>query len=1351
MLIRPIHRPIPRRGGPWAAIAIALALASPLGIAAPAFPTAQGQAAQGAGAMKGAIEAAPSLDLDPAQDEAARFFEANVRPILIEHCVTCHSGEKPKGDLILDSVEGIRAGAAGESLFESGSPDTSLIALAVRYDDPFIAMPPSGALPKGDVAAIEQWIAMGAGLPARIEVDPSARLRWCFQAPMASAIELADGEDSIDALIEQKLALAGIAPAQEGARSSWLRRVTFDLTGLPPTTLEITEFEADDSEGSRVGVVDRLLASPAYGERQARRWLDLMRYAETKAHEFDHPILNAWQYRDYVIRAFDADVPFDRMVTELLAGDLVQAPRLDPTGLYDESPLGTGAWFLGDEVHSPVSPRGDQADRVAHQVEVLSKAVLGLGVSCARCHDHKFDPITAEDYHALAGFALSTAPRQLRFETDATNGRLAEDHRRFEDEHQEAARSAIASAVESAAANASDALESALQRAEAVERLGDGSDSGSDSTPGPDVSLGAFDSWAEAALGATTPYLDLAIEGFESGTYSAKGIGPWEPTGEAFGTAPLHRKDIAEGERAMEPRGRYALSSYGAHPGKGAPSNRHKGTLTSAPFPMVRPYLHFLINGGRQEGVRVELLDAKSGEVIGEARGVDSNRFRAVTIKAKANGDSAEPQMVRIRVVDEAEGDWGQVGADRFVLSSAKNPELALTRARSAAAWTRLLSTLSDNGGLQELHWYFALTSAVAGEPRFKEAFAALFQQTYTSTDEPSVLGPVEAFVDYAALSGAAWIPNGPTFGTRPVPLGHVSLAPEGMDSIDITIAARPGARAHRLWEGLFVHPDSATRRGSGLHWTQAGRTLVSPGGVSLTGRFAHLVRGKANVVAPIASHKLIAGPLHRASLKLIDTQGTWAWVEQRMPSAKGHHVHFEWTVVDGAGFEIARTVELEDDAPIPTLQPHRWIAEWAEDEGVDTASAEQRVAFFGVLLRGAAELVRRGGIDGRTLTDDARAGLLGLAEFTVRDIPMASKVAIEEMVEESRFVHAIAARRKLGSRLAPAALDLEGRDERVLARGDWQQPTVRAPRGAPAVLRPLGNDPGGRAIADGTGSGRLQLAQSLLASDSKIIQRVWVNRLWQSMFGRGIVATTDDFGAMGASPTHPELLDQLAIALEQTGWSTKAMLRRMALSRAYGRSTVPSESAAQLDPTNALLSHMSVRRLEAEEVRDALLAVSGELLPQRFGRPVPIHLTPFMDGRGRPGRSGPLDGAGRRSIYIEARRNFPHPFLAVFDQPTPSTCHGTRTSANVPAQALAMLNDPFVEERAIAFADSVEVDALTQGSLNSMWLRAVGRNLRPDELQLVLDAIEDAADPTSAKVDVAHVLFNTKEFLFLQ
>ena len=210
--------------------------------------------------------------------------------------------------------------------------------------------------------------------------------------------------------------------------------------------------------------------------------------------------------------------------------------------------------------------------------------------------------------------------------------------------------------------------------------------------------------------------------------------------------------------------------------------------------------------------------------------------------------------------------------------------------------------------------------------------------------------------------------------------------------------------------------------------------------------------------------------------------------------------------------------------------------------------------------------------------------------------------------------------------------------------------------------------------------------------------------------------------------------------------------MRRLALSDAYARASEPTASGAELDPLNVNLGRMPVRRLQAEEIRDALLAASGELDSTRFGPPVPIHLTEFMTGRGRPKSSGPLDGAGRRSIYLEVRRNFLHPFLTVFDSPNPSTCRGKRNSSNVPAQALTLLNDPFVEERAEHLADLVLAANSAAQRLDVLWLRVLGRQPTADERTIWGEYLESAPDGARAAwVDLAHALFNVKDFLFLR
>lgn len=1247
---------------------------------------------------------------DPRADEVARQFEAEVRPVLAEHCVSCHSGDDPKAGLRLDSVEALGAGIDGEPLFEAGDPDASLLIEAVRYDDPFLAMPPSGKIPDEDIEALERWVAAGAHLPAEVSFDDADRLRWCFQPPVAPALELEEGQDPIDALLDARMEQEGVEASGPATPLAWLRRATFDLTGLPPTPEEVDAFLADGAPGARERVVDRLLASPDFGERWARRWLDLMRYAETKAHEFDYPILNAWQYRDYVVRAFDADVPYDRFVTELLAGDLVEEPRLDPEGRFDESPLGTGAWFLGEEVHSPVSPRGDQTDRVAHQVEVLSKAVLGLGVSCARCHDHKFDPISAVDYHALAGFAISTAPRQMRFETDGANRAIANEIRALEHRLRPRAAGAIAAALRDEAARAADIVslhalagapeDGGLSAREAARRLQS----------------------ALAEQGVGEHVTDVLLEDFETGELENGGLGPWTRTGEAFDPGPVVRATVEAKQAEMRPRGTYAVNSYAGHAGNG---DRFVGTLTSAPFTASHDHLHLLVNGGDQEATRIELLDAESREVLGTVRGRRSNRYdwRHFDLTGLRG------RSLRLRAVDEDSGAWGQIGLDHVILSSRRDAASAERSALTAAAWLRVLESDAWTSGAG---W---LAARSTGPVALR---AALEDRAPAKGPAPAAEAP-RVLVEYGELSGTRWIPNGPAFGPAPGSEGAIALALADEGLVVDSVATRPAAVSHSLWSELAVHPDSATVRGGSVNWVQAGRTLASPSFLVRTGRVAHLVRGEGKLITPISSHKMVAGPLHGASIRRFDTGGRWEWIVQDMPSAKGWYAHAEWSATGPSSLQVARTIELDDGAAPPALGG--WEPTDLEEEGPG--------AHLSALLRDAAELLERGGIQGRVVGDEERAALLAVAEFASRRVQaVRTRLAAELAAEEAAFA-ALVERRQLTSRLAPAALDLEGRDEVVLDRGSYGSPGATAPRAAPRVL--LAANAGPDAV-DGEGSGRLGLARSLLGSESRLVQRVWVNRLWQAMFGKGIVGTPDDFGAMGAVPTHPALLDHLAISFEADGWSTKRMLRRMALTDAYGRTTEPTESARERDPKGELLAHARTRRIDAEEVRDALLAVSGELNNARFGPPVPIHLTAFMTGRGRPGSSGPLDGDRRRSIYLEVRRNFLHPFLTVFDMPTPSTCHGRRTSANVPAQALAMLNDPFVEGRAEALAElALESREGLHERATLVWRRALGRPPRPAELALVDRLAAEAGDERATLVDVAHAVLNTKEFLFLR
>jgi hypothetical protein len=279
-----------------------------------------------------------------------------------------------------------------------------------------------------------------------------------------------------------------------------------------------------------------------------------------------------------------------------------------------------------------------------------------------------------------------------------------------------------------------------------------------------------------------------------------------------------------------------------------------------------------------------------------------------------------------------------------------------------------------------------------------------------------------------------------------------------------------------------------------------------------------------------------------------------------------------------------------------------------------------------------------------------------------------------------------------------------------------------------------------------GPGSGRLELARQVTdPAINPLIGRVIVNRVWHHLFGRGIVASTDNFGVLGEAPTHPELLDWLADDFVQRGWSTKRLIRSIVMTNAYRMAASGDARADAADPQNRLWHRANIRRLEGEAIRDSILAVAGSLDGKMFGPPVPIHLTSFMEGRGRPGHSGPLDGAGRRSIYLEVRRNFPDPFLTTFDLPGPGNTVGRRSVSNVPAQALVLLNDPFVHEQAECWAKR-ESSGSTAERIDRMYWTSFSRAPTDAERSACVIFVTDNDWPA-----LAHALWNVKEFIYLR
>ncbi len=368
----------------------------------------------------------PAFGQDKALDPVAvKFFESNVRPVLANRCFSCHGPEMQKSKLRVDSLAGLLQGGKSGPALMSGKPDESLLIQAIRHGES-LQMPPRMKLPAREIADLTAWVKMGAPWPnakptvVKAEAEDSEPVftmaqtgHWAFQPvrkPKTPAVKnQAWARSPIDAFILAKLDEKGLTPAPAVDARTLIRRVYFDLIGLPPSPAEVetfvNEFASAKPQAALAKVVDRLLASPRYGERWGRHWLDLVRYADSNGMDENHVFGNAWRYRDYVVKAFNTDLPYDQFVREQIAGDLLKDDSGKST---DDRLIATGFLSIGPKMLAEDDPVKMEMDIIDEQVDTLGRAFLGMTLGCCRCHDHKYDPISISDYYSLAGIFKST-------------------------------------------------------------------------------------------------------------------------------------------------------------------------------------------------------------------------------------------------------------------------------------------------------------------------------------------------------------------------------------------------------------------------------------------------------------------------------------------------------------------------------------------------------------------------------------------------------------------------------------------------------------------------------------------------------------------------------------------------------------------------------------------------------------------------------------------------------------------------------------------------------------------------------------------------------------------------------
>jgi len=1065
--------------------------------------------------------------------EEIEFFEKKIRPVLAEKCYACHSAATAAmGELRLDTRAAVRQGGSRGAAVVPGDAAASVLLTAVSYKKIDLRMPPTGKLSDTEIADLSAWIELGApdpredrGVPAEKappEIDAgTARGFWSFQPvrdPAPPAVKPADWvRTPVDAFLLAKLDEQGLRPSSEADKRTLIRRLTFDLTGLPPTPEEIDSFLADRSPDAYKKLAERLLASPHYGERWARHWLDLVRFAETNGHEFDNEKLDAWRYRDWVIRAFNEDLPYDRFVKEQIAGDLME-PRLVSGGERYETPIGSGFYWLWEVLNSPTDSVQSRADRVDNQIDVFGKAFLGLTLACARCHDHKFDPIPTADYYSVAGVFHST--------------QMAEK-----------------------------CIDSRRRAAEIV---------------------GSRDS--------------LTAIGQEM--------------------RKLLRESRLQRARRLDER---------------------------------------LLEAAAELAAR----ESKNNDAKDDAKDKDADAPKSLLEEALL--EPSDPLYPFARLADASEKPY--------------STRLEQTRSEMAE-WT---------------------AKARSDHPIWQERGDTLFEDFEKGFDR--------------------WRVEGTAFGDES----------ERVHSPDQSLIGLGGRAVANSFSGgdEFVGTMTTGKFRMPSRWVH-----VRFAGTETDRRLGDRAKLRLTIVADD----------HRSAHAMADGSGRLRWKTMSMTKEQGRECYIEITDRSREGHIAVERIVFSDSQEAPPIAgpPARQVMALLKRGG---AALEDLAAAYRDL---AVELLQK-----TELSADEQSLLAAL------EAPWNAESASSQLTgaARNRYDELAARRARLRESLPPSAfamssIDVEPHNVRIHLRGSHKNLGEEVPRRALQV------------ISDGSpfarGSGRLELAEWVGSENNPLTARVMVNRVWKQHFGQGLARTTDNFGKTGERPTHPDLLDYLASRFVESGWSVKSLHRLIVLSSAYRMDSRVSAKAAEIDPANKLLSHMPVRRLEAEAIRDAALAVAGTLKLDLYGRSVPPHISPYQDGRGKP-KSGPLDGDGRRSIYIQARRNFLTPLFLAFDLPLPASTAGNRGVSAVPSQALMLLNNELIHQQAGEWARAeIRRSSDVRSRVESMFVRAYARPPTAAEHAEIADFLAEQrsrreGDEQAAWSDLAHVLFNSTEFIFVR
>ncbi len=1351
-------------------------------------------------------------------DERDEFFEARIRPVLVEQCYECHNSSKTaEGGLAIDQRAATLKGGDGGAIIVPGKPAESRLLAILRHEVDGLKMPQGGPkLSKAVISDFEKWIAMGAPDPR--DKPPTAdelaqatsweavfarRKKWWSLQPVRrveppAVKNQAWSEHPIDRFVLAKLEEHGLQPAARADKRTLLRRATFALTGLPPTPDEVQAFLVDESPEAFEAVIDRLLNSPRFGERWARHWMDLVRYCESHGSQGDPELPNAYLYRDYLIRAFNADVPYDQLVREHLAGDLLPQPRWNAADNFNESAIGPAHLRMVELGFVPVDALDDQVKVVDNQIDVYSKAFLGLTASCARCHNHKFDAISQEDFYALYGVFVSCRPGQVLIDSPE----LLQKNRHELMQLKQTIRDGLATAWLEAAASLTGQLKEQLQRetqtvdlAARLVRVRNGiaaiedparavvlknrGQSGSGSLPAPDArwsfEVDARDSvgqhHGELLSGAVIRNGRLILDGVAANMRTVpleRDI--HEKTLEAWVTL-ANLEQRGGGVIGLDtPEGRFFDSIVFGEmtPGHWLAGsdffNRSQEPGGEAETAMPDELIHMAIVYAKDNSITVYRNGERYGMsytkgtvrpfLKGQSRFLFGQRLSDINPPLAGEVDEARAYL-RALAADEVAASFragpAGVSAEELaaVLTAEQSEQLAALKveqrrvheqitalqATGGDPWKAVLADARSNNAnpLHAWHQFTADGPALSAEV-LRERWSKLadFWRVEVKTRNEFNQTQFAPLWDLRGEQQREWFSAG-----------------TGLDSAEVAKAERVAASEHATPNGEFsieangdrvvrgIHPAGIFTHGISSRHTgvlQSPRFLITTDSISVR------AMGQNSMVRLVIENYPIGnGGVFPATPLARDELG---WLRLDTAYRKGSHAHFEFSTnaAERAFFgaaQIATSHQVEP--PRDTTAP---IVGLLQDNS--PASSDELALRYADRLQHAVRAWQS-----QSLSDADTAFLDFFLRRDLLPTTLAALPQLRESVERYRQLE----REIPIPRRAPGVLEAAAFDQPLFERGQHTRPVQPVPRRGLSLF--------GAAPFATSQSGRLQLAEQTASAQNPLTARVMVNRLWQHLFGKGIVGTVDNFGQLGDQPTHRELLDYLASRFVQDEqWSIKTMLRLLITSQTWQQASLASATAQEIDGTNDWLSHMPVRRLEAEAIRDSILAVSGQLNPTMYGPGINVYFVNKTEGGGP---KGPLDGDRRRSIYQRIRRNAANPFLEVFDAPRPSTTRGRRDVTNVPAQSLTMLNDAFVIDQSAKWAALLNTDGATsEQRVRRMFEVAFSREPDAGELQASLDyltelaaehgiAVADVSGSVAVWQDFAQSLFCLKEFIYVR